>query len=168
MQGVSNSEIGPDIQLTSYKYSDWQEARFEPARFDDGLFVNHDIGEGSNNDGANFFAINTGGMGWSPDHGAIEFWFKFRYDAGTRNHAYFFDMRNAFMDHYPDQNWTTGLDFAAGWNGWDYGSYGKRFFFGVGNVHTERRRAHPQLFSLPRRLVGLRRRHSDALRLRVG
>ena len=64
---------GPDIQLTSYKYSDWQEAWFEPARFDNGLFVNHDIGEGWSNDGANFFAINTGGMGWSPDRGAIEF-----------------------------------------------------------------------------------------------
>jgi hypothetical protein len=131
VQEVSNSEIGPDIQLTSYKYSDWQEARFEPARFDNGLFVNHDIGEGWNNDGANFFAINTDGMGWSPDHGAIEFWFKFRYGADTRNHAYFFDTRNTFMNHYPDQNWTTGLNFAAGWNGWDYGSYGKRFFFGV-------------------------------------
>jgi hypothetical protein len=41
------------------------------------------------------------------------------------------------MAHYPDRNWNTDGVLVAGWNGWDYGSYGKRFFFCVGQNRAE-------------------------------
>ncbi len=128
---VLSSEVGSGIQLTSYIYSDWQEATFEPAQFGNGLFVNHDIEEGWQNDGANFFAIDTTQLALTPERGAIEFWFKFRYGADTHNHAYFFISGNRFVSHYPDCDYNTDVALAAGWNGWDYGSYGKRFFFSI-------------------------------------
>ena len=57
--GILQSEVGPGIQQTSYIYSDWQEALIAPAKFGNGLYVNHDIREGWLGDGANFFATDT-------------------------------------------------------------------------------------------------------------
>ena len=119
-QNVTASEVGPGLLLTSYKFADWQEALIVPAQFGNGLYVNHDINEGWRNDGGNFFALDMTQVPVTPERGAVEFWFKFKYAAGTRNHAYFFDTRNAFMAHYPNQNWSTDATLTAGWNGWDY------------------------------------------------
>lgn len=129
---IGLSEIGPGLTQLSYKIRDWQEAKIAPAEFGNGLFINHDIGEGWRNDGANFFALDLAQVDVTPQRGTIEFWFKFEYGAETHNHAYFFDTRNALQSHYPNQNWNDQVALAAGWNGWDYGSYGKRFFFCIG------------------------------------
>lgn len=126
---ITKSEIGPGLIPISYLINNWQEAVITPAKFDNGLFVNHDINEGWSNNGANFFAANLAQTKLTSARGTIEFWFQFKYGAETFNHAYFFDTRNQLMSHYPDQNWTTGVSMAAGWNGWDYGTVGKRFFF---------------------------------------
>ncbi|MCX8108910.1 MAG: LamG domain-containing protein, partial [Verrucomicrobiae bacterium] len=130
---VANSEVGPGIQQISYRYSAWQEARLEPGRFGNGLFVNHDINEGWANDGGNFFVTDLGQTSLTPNRGTVEFWFKFKYGSDTHNHAYFFDTRNVALAHYPDQNWNTDFAIAAGWNGWTYTSppSGKRFFFSL-------------------------------------
>lgn len=126
---ITHSEIGPGLIPISYLVNNWQEAAITPAKFGNGLYVNHDINEGWSNNGANFFAANLTQTQLTPARGTIEFWFQFKYGAETFNHAYFFDNRNQLLSHYPDQNWVTGVSMAAGWNGWDYGTFGKRFFF---------------------------------------
>ncbi len=131
VEEVENSEIGPGLQLTSYIFSDWQEAQISPAQFGNGLYVNHDTGEGWTNDGGNFFALDLHEIGLTPERGTIELWFQFEYDASVHNHAYFFQIRNALTNHFPDANSQTNVVIGAGWNGWDYGSYGKRFFVGI-------------------------------------
>jgi hypothetical protein len=147
VQEVQNSEIGPGIQLTSYMYADWQEAKFEPAKFDNGLFVNHDINHGWSNDGANFFAIDTTRMTLTPERGTIEFWFKFRYGAETINHAYFLLSGDQFVAHRTDCNYFTDTLIAIAWYGWDYGAWGKRFSFGLGNDPDWSREVHTPDFS---------------------
>lgn len=147
VQEVLNSEIGPDIQLTSYQYADWQEARFEPAQFDNGLFVNHDINHGWSNDGANFFAIDTTQMALTPERGTIEFWFKFRYGAETFNHAYFLLSGNQFVAHRTDCTYFTDTLISITWYGWNYGSWGKRFSFGLGKDPDWSREVHTPDFS---------------------
>ena len=92
-QDVLTSEVGPDVQLVNYIYQNWEEAMIAPAQFGNGLFVNHDTGEGWRNDGANFFAADISQTTLSPERGTIEFWFKFKYDSSTFNHAYFFQSR---------------------------------------------------------------------------
>jgi hypothetical protein len=42
------SEVGPDVQLTSYLVSSWEQARIVPGRFGNGLFVNQGTDEGWN------------------------------------------------------------------------------------------------------------------------
>ena len=128
---ILNSEIGPGVQLTSYKFTDWDEAEIEPAQFGNGLFVNDDTGEGWTNDGGNFFAIDLDQTALTPARGTIEFWFKFQYNSSTRNHAYFFLSADAFTNHFPSGYPHADIVFGASWNGWDYGSYGKRFCFGI-------------------------------------
>ncbi len=132
---VANSEVGPGFQLASYKIADWQQAQIIPGKFGNGLFINHDIGEGWTNDGGNFFAANINQAGLTPAKGTIEFWFTFKYDSSTHNHAYFFNTANSLANHFPDGNYSN-FGLTAGWNGWDYGSYGKRFFACVGSVCT--------------------------------
>ncbi|MCP5118223.1 MAG: hypothetical protein GY953_46000, partial [bacterium] len=66
-ENIENSEIGPGLQLTSYIYSDWEEAEIAPALFGNGLFINHDTNEGLSNDGANFFALNVHDIGLTPE-----------------------------------------------------------------------------------------------------
>ncbi|MCI5228135.1 MAG: hypothetical protein D3918_16165, partial [Candidatus Electrothrix sp. AX2] len=91
---IANSEIGPGFQQTSYKFADWQEAQIVQGQFGNGLFVNHDIGEGWTNDGGNFFATNLNDAGVTPEKGTIEFWFTFKYGSNTHNHALFFQVGN--------------------------------------------------------------------------
>ncbi len=126
---ITNSEIGPGLIPISYHINDWEEAMIVPGKFGNAFFINHDPDEGGTNDGANFIVADLSQTQLTPSRGTIEFWFQFKYSAQTFNHAYFFDTRNKLMNHYPDQNWVTDVSLAAGWNGWDYGSYGKRFFF---------------------------------------
>ncbi len=130
---IATSEIGPGFQLTSYKFADWHEAQIVPAKFGNGLFVNHDIGEGWTNDGGNFFAANLSDTELTPAKGTIEFWFTFKYDSSTHNHAHFFLTANALANHFPNGNYHSNVTLVGGWNGWDYGSYGKRFFFQIRN-----------------------------------
>lgn len=131
---VQNSEVGPGFELTSYIFSDWQEAQIAPTKFGNGLFDNDDTGEGWTNDGGNFFATNVNDMGLSLTQGCVEFWFEFKYDSSFHNTAYFFGTRNALTDHFPDENSTTNGYINMGWNGWDYDTYGKRFFASIGNA----------------------------------
>jgi Concanavalin A-like lectin/glucanases superfamily len=104
--------------------------------FGNGLFINHDLCEGWCNNGGNFFYTSLAQTSLTPARGTVEFWFKFKYGSENFNHAYFFDTRDKAMSHYPDQNWQTDGVITAGWNGWDYGSYGKRFFFCVGQYNA--------------------------------
>jgi hypothetical protein len=134
--GILNSEIGPGVQLTSYKFTDWQEAEIAPAQFGSGLFVNHDIGEGWTNDGGNFFAVDLSETTLTAERGTIEFWFKFQYDSSTHNHAYFLNTADEFANHFTDSTPHADVFFNAYWNGWDYGSYGKRFCFNMNGVNT--------------------------------
>lgn len=132
---VLSSTVGPDIELANYQIDSWAEADIVPGKFGNGLYVNQDIEEGwDGNDGANFFAANIQEMGLTPEQGAIEFWFTFKYGSDTFNHAYFFDSANQLTGHFPNSNMDTNVSMIGGWNGWDYGSYGKRFFFSIDNV----------------------------------
>lgn len=128
---IANSEIGPGFQLTSYKISNWQQAQILPGKFGNGLFINHGIDEGWNNDGGNFFAANTNQAGLTPTRGTISYWFTFKYDSSTHNHAYFLNTANSLANHFPDGSYSQ-FGLTVGWNGWDYGSYGKRFFASIG------------------------------------
>jgi hypothetical protein len=133
IEEIANSEVGPCIQLASYIYPDWYEAKIIPGIFDNGLFINHDTNEGWSNDGANFFAIDNYQMGLSPVKGTIEFWFKFKYDCSEFNHAYFLRTADSLVGHFTDSKTQTNTYMELCWNGWDYGSYGKRYVFAVGN-----------------------------------
>jgi hypothetical protein len=126
-----NSEVGPGAMLTSYKVSDWQQAKFAPGKFGNGLFVNHDINEGWSNDGGNFFAFDLTQMAFNPRQGTIELWFNFQYGSGTHNHAYFFKTADFLTNHFPDDHYGADIGFTGGWNGWDYGSYGKRYLLHI-------------------------------------
>jgi len=42
------SEVGPDIQLTGYGFSSWEQAETVRGRFGNGLFVNQGTDEGWN------------------------------------------------------------------------------------------------------------------------
>ncbi len=132
---IANSEVGPGFTKINYLIHDWQEAQLTQGMFGNGLFINHDLCEGWCNDGANFFFTNLSHTALTPARGTVEFWFKFKYGSETFNHAYFFDTRDKVMAHYPDQTWHTDGVITAGWNGWDYGNYGKRFFFCVGQYN---------------------------------
>lgn len=133
---IANSEVGPGFTKINYLINDWQEARLTQGMFGNGLFINHDTCEGWCNDGANFFFTNLSQTTLTPTSGTVEFQFKFKYGSESFNHAYFFDTRDKVMAHYPDQNWQTDGILTAGWNGWDYGTYGKRFFFCVGQYNN--------------------------------
>jgi hypothetical protein len=129
---ITHSEVGPGIQLTSYRIANWEQAQFLPAQFEDGLFINHDT-DGWINDGGNFFAINLDDVAVTPERGTLALWFTFKYDSSIHNHALFCTIRNALTDHFPSREVHTNVIISAGWNGWDYGSYGKRFFFNIGS-----------------------------------
>lgn len=131
--GINNSEIGPEIQMTSYKINDWDQAQILPAQFGNGLFINHGTDEGWLNDGGNFFAVNMNNVGVTPEKGTLEFWFKFKYSSSVHNHALFFMFADTLTDHFPDNDNNTNAGISAGWNGWDYGTYGKRYQFGISN-----------------------------------
>jgi hypothetical protein len=116
---VEDSDVGPGFQLTSYIFDDWEEARIEPAMFGNGLFVNHDIGEGWKNDGGNFFAVDLWDVGLTPSRGTIEYWFKFKYDCSFHNSPNFFVTSNELTNHFAgpwplDNTW-----LSAGWSGWN-------------------------------------------------
>lgn len=128
-ENVVASDVGPAFQQISYIYSDWQEAQIAAAKFDDGLFVNHDTAEGWNNDGANFFAVDLWDVGVTPERGTLEFWFKFKYDCDASNHAYFWTSSPEFVAHYPPPTPTYGTRFHFFWDGWIGAN---RKYFGAG------------------------------------
>ena len=133
-EAVENSEVGPGIIQTTYKFPLWGEAQIVPAKFGNGLYINHDTEEGFKNDGGNFFAIDNEAMGLTAERGAIEFWMTFMYDCTERNHAPMIMMNDQLIGHYenyPGEN--IGAFFLLIWNGWNYGNrYGKRYAISAG------------------------------------
>ena len=118
-ENLEHSDFGPDFQLTNYIFEPWQEARIEPAYFGNGLFVNHDINEGWQNDGANFFAVDLWEMGLTPERGTIEFWFKYKYDCSVSNHADFFINANELAGHLTGPPSEENCYIEACWRGWN-------------------------------------------------
>ena len=126
---VVKSDVGPPILMVNYKFNPWDEAQISEAKFNKGLYINHDIKEGWQNDGGNFFALDIHEIGLNPTRGCIEFWFKYKYDCSTHNHAYFLRSEDRLESHFTEPMILNNTLIAIGWNGWDYGTYGKRYFF---------------------------------------
>ncbi|MBI5865698.1 MAG: hypothetical protein HZB38_14555 [Planctomycetes bacterium] len=127
------SDVGPGFRQISYIYADWQEAQIAAAKFDNGLFVNHDVREGWNNDGANFFAVDLFDVGLTPERGTLEFWFKFKYGCDASNHCYFWTSSPEFVAHYPPPAPHVGTVFNIAWDGWP-GAARKRFTAGFQQI----------------------------------
>jgi len=127
------SEVGPDIHLRNYLIDKWTEAKIIPDKFGNGLYVNNDITNGWDTTGANFFGTSLEEMSLTSQQGTIEYWFTFKYDSSTHDHAYFFHNATTLTGHFPgnsiDQNRNTNVALAAGWSGWS--SNGKRFFLSM-------------------------------------
>lgn len=134
-ENVYASDVGPDFRQISYIYSDWQEAQIAPAKFDNGLFMNHDTSEGWANNGANFFAVDLWEMGLTPECGTIAFWFEFKYGCDSWNHAYFWDTSPEFVPHYPPPLPGVGTHINMAWDGWS-GADRKRFSAAIGEPST--------------------------------
>jgi VCBS repeat-containing protein len=127
------SEVGPDIHLRNYLLNKWTEAKIIPGKFGNGLYVNNDIVNGWDTNGANFFGTSLEEMSLTSQQGTIEYWFTFKYDSSTHDHAYFFHNATTLTGHFPgnsiDQNRNTNVALAAGWSGWS--SNGKKFFLSM-------------------------------------
>jgi hypothetical protein len=130
---VENSKVGPGILQTTYFFPLWGEAQITPAKFGNGLFINHDTNEGWQNDGGNFFALDNKAMGMLPNKGTIEFWMRFMYDCTIHNWAPLFAMNNELTGHYANWPPARSTYFDLIWSGWDYGTFGKRYQFNFGN-----------------------------------
>ena len=134
------SEFGPDIHLRNYLINKWTEAKVIPGKFGNGLYVNNDIVNGWDTNGANFFGTSLEEMSLTSEQGTIEYWFTFKYDSSTEDHAYFFHNATTLAGHFPgnsiDQNRNTNVALAAGWSGWS--SNGKRFFLYMDDASDSR------------------------------
>lgn len=130
------SEVGPDIHLRNHLINKWTEAKIIPGKFGNGLFVNNDIVNGWDTTGANFFGTSLEEMSLTSKQGTIEYWFTFKYDSSTEDHAYFFHNATTLEGHFPGdsigQNINTNVALAAGWSGWS--SNGKTFFLYMDDV----------------------------------
>jgi hypothetical protein len=133
---IQNSEVGPGILLTNYKVTDWEQAQIIPGKFGKGLFVNNDTREGWMNDGGNFFAIDNHSVGLTTERGCIEFWFIFKYDCNTNNHAFFLTTCDSLTGHFTTCPKSSNIGMTLGWNGWDYGSFGKSYFLNFVNSYS--------------------------------
>jgi hypothetical protein len=133
---IQQSEIGPGIKTISYNIANWAEAKFLPAKFGNGLFINQDTIEGMAYNGANFFAIDAATIKMSANCGTIEFWFIFKCSSALFDEAYFFDFADTLTDHFPNQETNTNTYLSAGWHGLEVSENNKYFFFTIGNAKT--------------------------------
>ena len=127
---VLPSEIGPDVQLADRFINSWDYAEIVPGKFGNGLWIDRDANDYDSTVGGNFFATNLQEMALTPEQGAIEFWFTFKYDASTEDHAYFFICGSELTGDFDDMNINT-FSIEAGWSGWS--ENGKYFSFRMDN-----------------------------------
>ncbi len=127
---VLPSEVGPDVQLADRFINSWDYAEIVPGKFGNGLWVDRDANDYDSMVGGNFFGTSLQDMAITPERGAIEFWFTFKYDASTEDHAYFFQVASEFTGDFKDPSINT-FWMAAGWSGWS--SNGKYFWFAMDN-----------------------------------
>lgn len=125
---VLPSEVGPDVQLANRFIDSWDYAEIVPGKFGNGLWIDRDANDYDSMVGGNFFGTNLQDMALTPEQGAIEFWFTFKYDASTEDHAYFFINASEFTGDFDDINLNTFL-IQASWSGWS--SNGKTFQFSM-------------------------------------
>ena len=127
--------IEEDFLLTSYIVNDWDESTVISGYNGNGLFINHDMGEGWNNDGANFFALESKTIDLSINRGSIEFRFTFKFNADSCNEAYFFNTGNSITDHFESDAFQDKGYIKAGWYGYknSFANADKNFFFTIGN-----------------------------------
>lgn len=123
---VLPSEVGPDVQLANRFIDSWDYAEIVPGKFGNGLWIDRDANDYDSMVGGNFFGTNLQDMALTPEQGAIEFWFTFKYDASTEDHAYFFINASEFTGDFDDINLNMFVIQAA-WSGWS--SNGKTFQF---------------------------------------
>lgn len=114
---VLPSEIGPNVQLADRFINSWDYAEIVPGQFGNGLWVDRDANDYDSAVGGNFFATNLQEMALTPEQGAIEFWFTFKYDASTEDHAYFFQNATQLTSNLP-YPYNSDVAILASWSGW--------------------------------------------------
>lgn len=128
---VLPSEIGPDVQLADRFINSWDYAEIVPGKFGNGLWIDRDANDYDSMVGGNFFGTSLQDMALTPERGAIEFWFTFKYDASTEDHAYFFQNATQLTGDFTDSI-NSNVWIAAIWSGWS--SNEKNFEFMMDNV----------------------------------
>jgi Ca2+-binding RTX toxin-like protein len=128
---VLPSEVGPDVQLADRFINSWDYAEIVPGKFGNGLWVDRDANDYDTMVGGNFFGTSLQDMAITPEQGAIEFWFTFKYDASTEDHAYFFQNATQLTGDFTDSI-NSNVWIAATWSGWS--SNEKNFSFLMDNV----------------------------------
>lgn len=129
---VLPSEIGPDVQLADRFINSWDYAEIVPGKFGNGLWVDRDANDYDSMVGGNFFGTSLQDMALTPERGAIEFWFTFKYDASTEDAAFFFMNANQLAGDFSGSDMNTNVVINAGWSGWS--SNGKSFYIYMDNV----------------------------------
>ncbi len=127
---VLPSEVGPDVLLANRFIDSWDYAEIVPAKFGNGLWIDRDANDYDSMVGGNFFGTNLQEMALTPQQGTFEFWFTFKYDSSTEDHAYFFCSGSEFTGDFDDFELNT-FPLTAGWDGWS--GNGKTFFFNIDN-----------------------------------
>ncbi len=127
---VLPSEVGPDVQLANRFINSWDYAEIVPGKFGNGLWIDRDFNDYDSMVGGNFFGTNLQDTAFSPQQGAVEFWFTFKYDSSTEDHAYFFINGSELTGDFDDMNLNT-FEIMAGWSGWS--SNGKYLWFIMDN-----------------------------------
>ncbi|WP_297324304.1 hypothetical protein [Nitrosomonas sp.] len=129
---VLPSEVGPDVQLADRFINSWDYAEIVPGKFGNGLWVDRDANDYDSMVGGNFFGTSLQDMALTPQRGAIEFWFTFKYDASTEDAAFFFMNANQLAGDFGGSDINTNVVINAGWSGWS--SNGKSFYIYMDNV----------------------------------
>ena len=127
---VLPSEVGPDVLLANRFIDSWDYAEIAPGKFGNGLWIDRDANDYDSMVGGNFFGTNLQDMALTPQQGAIEFWFTFKYDSSTEDHAYFFINGSELTGDFDDINLNT-FEIMAGWSGWS--GNGKYLWFNMDN-----------------------------------
>lgn len=127
---VLPSEVGPDVLLANRFIDSWDYAEIVPGKFGNGLWIDRDANDYDSMVGGNFFGTNLQDMALTPQQGAIEFWFTFKYDSSTEDHAYFFINGSELTGDFNDINLNT-FEIMAGWSGWS--GNGKYLWFNMDN-----------------------------------
>ncbi len=125
---VLPSEVGPDVLLANRFIDSWDYAEIVPGKFGNGLWIDRDANDYDSMVGGNFFGTNLQDMALTPQQGTIEFWFTFKYDSSTEDHAYFFCSGSEFTGDFDDFE-LNAFPLTAGWSGWS--GNGKTFFFSM-------------------------------------